>query len=115
MNELQIFKYENNDVRTVEINGEPWFVLKDVCGVLGVNNSRMVADRLDDDEKGVSQIDTLGGKQSMIVINEPGLYNIILRSAPHHPQARRIHDTGNPAGRHPEPRYHDPAVPAAES
>ena len=69
MNELQIFKYENNDVRTVEINGEPWFVLKDVCGVLGVNNSRMVADRLDDDEKGVSQIDTLGGKQSMIVIN----------------------------------------------
>lgn len=67
MNELQIFKYENNDVRTVEINGEPWFVLKDVCGVLGVNNSRMVADRLDDDEKGVSQIDTLGGKQSMIV------------------------------------------------
>lgn len=80
MNELQIFKYENNDVRTVEINGEPWFVLKDVCGVLGVNNSRMVADRLDDDEKGVSQIDTLGGKQSMIVINEPGLYNIILRS-----------------------------------
>lgn len=80
MNNIQIFKYENNDVRTVEMNGEPWFVLKDVCVALGVNNSRMVADRLDDDEKGVSQIDTLGGKQSMIVINEPGLYNIILRS-----------------------------------
>lgn len=80
MENLQVFKYENNDVRTVEMNGEPWFVLKDVCRALGVNNSRMVADRLDDDEKGVSQIDTLGGKQNMIVINEPGLYNIILRS-----------------------------------
>lgn len=50
------------------------------AGRWGVNNSRMVADRLDDDEKGVSQIDTLGGKQNMIVINEPGLYNVILRS-----------------------------------
>lgn len=79
MENLQVFKYGNNNVRTVEMNGEPWFVLKDVCGALGVNNSRMVADRLDD-EKGVSQIDTLGGKQNMIVINEPGLYNIILRS-----------------------------------
>lgn len=80
MENLQVFKYGNNNVRTVEMNGESWFVLKDVCGALRVNNSRMVADRLDDDEKGVSQIDTLGGKQNMIVINEPGLYNIILRS-----------------------------------
>lgn len=80
MENLQVFKYGNNDVRTVEMNGEAWFVLKDVCGALGVNNSHMVADRLDDDEKGVSQIDTLGGKQNMIVINEPGLYNVILRS-----------------------------------
>ncbi len=80
MNNIQIFKYENNDVRTVEMNGEPWFVLKDVCAVLGIGNSRMVADRLDEDEKGVSQIDTPGGLQNVSVINESGLYNVILRS-----------------------------------
>ena len=48
--------------------------------MLGMNNSRMVADRLDSDEKGVSQIDTLGGSQTMNIINESGLYNVILRS-----------------------------------
>ena len=41
MNNIQIFKYENNDVRTVEINGEPWFVLKDVCGVLAMDVSKI--------------------------------------------------------------------------
>lgn len=80
MNEMQAFKYRENEIRTVQQDGEPWFVLKDVCGVLEVNNSRMVADRLDEDEKGVSQIDTLGGVQEMTVINESGLYNVILRS-----------------------------------
>lgn len=80
MNNIQIFKYENNDVRTVEMNGEPWFVLKDVCAVLGIGNSRMVVDRLDEDEKGVSRIDTPGGLQNVSIINESGLYNVILRS-----------------------------------
>ncbi|MCM1276986.1 MAG: phage antirepressor [Lachnospiraceae bacterium] len=80
MNELQIFTYNNAQVRTVKMNGEPWFVLKDVCDVLGLTNSRMIAERLDDDEKGVSQIYTPGGKQEMTVINESGLYNVILRS-----------------------------------
>ena len=61
MADIQVFTYNSNEVRTVELNGEPWFVLKDVCEVLGIGNSRMVADRLDEDEKGVSQIDTLGG------------------------------------------------------
>lgn len=80
MNDIQIFSYNSNEVRTIQRDGEPWFVLKDVCDVLGVSNSRMVADRLDPDEKGVSQIDTLGGKQEMTIINESGLYNVILRS-----------------------------------
>lgn len=80
MNELQVFRYRSNEVRTVEINGEPWFVLKDVCAVLGIGNSRMVFDRLDSDEKGVSQIDTPGGLQNVNIINESGLYNVILRS-----------------------------------
>lgn len=80
MNELQVFTYSGNEVRTVQKNGEPWFVLKDVCTILGIGNNRMASDRLDTDEKGVSQIDTLGGKQEMTIINESGLYNVILRS-----------------------------------
>lgn len=80
MNELQVFRYQDNEVRTVEVDGEPWFVLKDVCAVLGIGNSRMVFDRLDSDEKGVSQIDTPGGLQNVNIINESGLYNVILRS-----------------------------------
>lgn len=80
MNDLQVFHYCGNTVRTVERNGDPWFVLKDVCVVLGIGNSRMVSDRLDDDEKGVSQIDTPGGVQNMSIISESGLYNVILRS-----------------------------------
>lgn len=80
MNDIQIFNYNSIEVRTIQKDGEPWFVLKDVCQVLGMHNSRMVADRLDADEKGVSQIDTLGGKQEMTIISESGLYNVILRS-----------------------------------
>ena len=79
-NELQIFKYNDVDVRTVMRDGNPWWVLKEVCDILEIGNSRMVADRLDDDEKGVSLIDTPGGKQEMTVINEPGIYNVIFRS-----------------------------------
>ena len=80
MNDLQMFDYNSNQVRVVTVDGEPWFVLRDVCEVLDLSNSRMVADRLDPDEKGVSQIDTLGGNQEMTVINESGLYNVIIRS-----------------------------------
>ena len=80
MNELQTFTYNKSPVRTVEINGEPWFVLKDVCDILGIANSRDVVNRLDEDEKGVGQIYTPGGKQEMTVISESGLYNVILRS-----------------------------------
>lgn len=80
MANIQVFEYQNNKVRTVDMDGEAWFVLKDVCAVLGINNNRMAADRLDDDEKGVSLIDTLGGKQEMVIVNESGLYHVILRS-----------------------------------
>ena len=76
MNKVTIYRYdENKPMRTLNLNGEPWFVLRDVCEVLGLGNSRMVADRLDEDEKGVSQIDTLGGVQNATIISESGLYN----------------------------------------
>lgn len=81
MNNMQIFKYENNDVRTVEINGEPWFVLKDVCGVLGLSNHKVTAQRLDRDEVSQTYLtDSIGRKQETTVINESGLYSVILRS-----------------------------------
>ena len=80
MNELKIFHYQNSEVRTIEQNGEPWFVLKDVCGILGIRNTADTYNRLDDDEKGVGQIDTLGGMQRVNIVNESGLYNVILRS-----------------------------------
>lgn len=81
MNELQIFTYNNAQVRTVEKNGEPWFVLKDVCDILGLSSPHKVADRLDEDERNlIPLVDSLGKKQEMTVISESGLYNVILRS-----------------------------------
>lgn len=81
LNELQIFSYQSHEVRTVEMNCEPWFVLKDVCDVLGLSTPARVAERLDSDE--VSQahlIDSVGRSQEMTIISESGLYNVILRS-----------------------------------
>lgn len=80
MSNIQIFNYQSNEVRTVKMDGEPWFVLKDVCNILNINNASDVYNRLDDDEKGVAQIDTLGGRQKMSTVNESGLYHVILRS-----------------------------------
>jgi len=81
MNGLQVFTYENNSVRTVEKGGEPWFVLKDVCSVLGIADHKVVARRLEGDE--VCQIpltDSIGRRQETNIINESGLYSVILRS-----------------------------------
>jgi prophage antirepressor-like protein len=78
--DLSVFTYQTQPVRTVSIDGEPWFVLKDVCEAISLANPSDTASRIDDDEKGIAQIDTLGGRQKMTVINEPGLYNVILRS-----------------------------------
>lgn len=79
--ELQVFQYcQTMDVRMVMRGDEPWWVLADVCRVLEIKNSRDVVGRLDDDEKGVGQIDTPGGPQEMTIINESGLYSVILRS-----------------------------------
>ncbi len=87
MKELQrVFSYQNQQVRTILIDGEPWFVAKDVCEVLEHTNSRMALERLDEDEKGVSSIYTPGGIQQMAIVNEPGLYSLILGSRK--PEAR---------------------------
>lgn len=80
MNELQVFNYKSSEVRTVQRDGEPWFVLKDVCQVLDLGSPHKVAERLDPDEKGRNLIPTPGGNQETTIINESGLYNVILRS-----------------------------------
>ena len=71
MNNLQVF---NNamfgNVRIMLQGNEPWFVAKDVCDCLDLSNSRKALSRLEDDEKGVTLSDTLGGKQEMATVNE---------------------------------------------
>lgn len=82
MNELQIFSNpEFGQVRTVEIEGEPWLVGKDVAEELGYTNPRKaLADHVDEDDKGVTKCYTPGGEQEMTIINESGLYSLVLSS-----------------------------------
>lgn len=81
MNELKIFENEQfGAIRAMERGGEVWFVAADVCRALELGNSRQAVIRLDDDEKGVISTDTPGGKQEMNIVNEPGLYSLVLGS-----------------------------------
>lgn len=80
MSELKIFNYGNNQIRTTVKDGEIWWVLKDVCEILSIQNYRNVAAKLGDDEKDVHQMDTLGGRQKFVVVNEAGLYKTIFHS-----------------------------------
>lgn len=83
--EVTVFKNlihpEFGELRTVEIDGEPWFVGKDVATALGYTNSRdAIATHVFADDKGVESIDTLGGRQKMTIINESGLYALVFGS-----------------------------------
>lgn len=80
MNQLQVFNFSGNEIRVINKDGQPWWVAKDVCDSLEMTNSRMAIDRLDEDEKGVSSIYTLGGMQQLQIVNEAGLYTLILSS-----------------------------------
>lgn len=80
-NNIQIFKNPDfGEIRTLSLNGEPWFVAADVCKALGIANSRDAVSRLDGDEKGVALTDTPGGAQDVVTVNEPGLYTLVLSS-----------------------------------
>ena len=68
------------EIRQVTSKGELWFVAKDICDILGLTNSRQATSALDDDEKGVISNDTPGGRQAMTVVNESGMYALILQS-----------------------------------
>lgn len=88
MSGLEVFQYADQQVRTFEIDGEPWFVLADICQVLDIANPRNVAARLDEDERGVRPLDTPGGIQSVTIVNESGMYQVVLRSDK--PEARQF-------------------------
>ena len=82
-NALQVFSYNGNNVRTVERNGDIWFVAKDVCDVLGLTNPTVALEALDDDERakfflGRSPVHGGGGEAN--IISESGLYSLVLRS-----------------------------------
>lgn len=82
MNDLQIFSNpEFGQVRTVELDGQPWLVGADVATALGYKNPRKaLADHIDPEDKGVTKRDTPGGEQDILIINESGLYSLILSS-----------------------------------
>ena len=78
-NQISTFNFENQSIRTIAINNEPWFIAKDLCDAINISNYRDAIERLDEDEKGVALTDTLGGKQEMSVVSESGMYTLILR------------------------------------
>ncbi len=83
------YVFEGYNVRVIDRDGDPWFVLNDACAVLGIGNASDAASRLDEDEKfEVSLADPHGRKQNHTVINESGLYSLILRSEK--PNAKRF-------------------------
>jgi len=80
MSNLTAFDFNSNQVRTVSIEGQPWFVAKDVCNALEIANPRDAINKLDEDEKGVVNADTLGGSQEISIISESGMYSLVLKS-----------------------------------
>lgn len=82
-NELQLFDFEKNQIRVLKINNEPWFVGKDVATILGYSNTRKaLIDHVDDEDKkdGVTIRDSMGRSQLAVVINQSGMYSLILSS-----------------------------------
>lgn len=82
-NELQLFDFEKNQIRVLKINNEPWFVGKDVATILRYSNTRKaLIDHVDDEDKkdGVTIRDSMGRSQLAVVINESGMYSLILSS-----------------------------------
>ncbi len=62
-----IFTYENKQIRTQQIDGQIWFIAKDICEILDIKNSREAIKNLDDDDKKIVNHDTLGGKQNISI------------------------------------------------
>lgn len=74
------FTYHDQPVRVVTIDGEPWFVLADLCKVLDLAKPSRVAMRIADDMKGAHLMSTPGGEQEMTIVSEAGMYEVVIRS-----------------------------------
>ncbi len=74
------YKFENQALRIVIQDDGPWFIAKDVCNILGLNNGYQTIAHLDADKKGVHLLDPLGSPQNLIAVNETGVFNLALRS-----------------------------------
>lgn len=80
-NEVQVWNYESSEVRTVQVNGEPWFVGKDVATVLGYSNTRdAIARHVDEEDKAGVGIHDGSQMREVVVVNESGLYSLVLSS-----------------------------------
>lgn len=86
MERYSVWKYQNNIIRVLNIDNEPWWILADVCRILELANPSKVSQRLDDDEKANCELGLSGGETN--IINESGLYSVILRSDK--PQAKQF-------------------------
>lgn len=94
MNEVKLFDFENNKIRTVMIDDEPYFVGKDVANILGYAEPRSaVSKKVDDEDRGVAKIATPSGTQEMTVINESGVYSLVFSSKLS--SAKKIQTLGN--------------------
>lgn len=87
-NEIVPFGYDDQLVRTVMVDNVPWFVAKDVCAALELSDVSMSVSKLDDDEKLIQKIFVSGQNRDVVVVNESGLYTLILRS--NKPEAKRF-------------------------
>lgn len=79
-NNVVPFIFGESIIRSIVIKGVPWFVANDVCASLGLINSRKALSSLDEDEKGVTTSDTLGGAQKINIVNESGIYALVFKS-----------------------------------
>lgn len=80
-NQITRFDFHGANVRLLtDEHGEPWFIAKDVCAVLEIGNPSQALTNLDDDEKGITTTDTLGGPQKTVTVSESGFYRLVLRS-----------------------------------
>lgn len=88
MKDLQIFNYQDTPIRTVVVDGQAWFVATDLVAILDIGRTHDAVRGLDDDEKGTDTIRTLGGEQQVSVVNEAGMYSLVLRSRK--PEAKKF-------------------------
>lgn len=80
MKDLQIFNYQDTPVRTVLVDGEPWFVLADLAKVLGIAAPGRLASRLDEGVRQAHTLQTAGGPQNLTIVSEAGMYEVVIRS-----------------------------------